>query len=164
MMRNLRCNDLDFHDSYFSVKIRKSKTDHLRLGNDLVIAKDQSVACPYSILKRYLEVTAEDTTMNMHVLQPCFRSRNVCRLMYKNKPLSYTRAGEAILSRLKEVRNGMNLCLHTLRSGGATLAANSGVHDRFWKRHGRWKSENSRDGYVADSLDVRLSVSKMLSL
>ena len=147
-LRNLRCNDLDFHDSYFSVKIRKSKTDNSRHGNDLVIAKGQSVACPYAMLKRYLEVTAHNTTMNMHLFRPCFRSRNVCRLIYKDKPLSYTRAREAILSRLKEVRNGMNLGLHSLRSDGATLAANSGVNDRCWKRHGRWRSENSKDGYI----------------
>ena len=122
------------------MKIRESKTDHLRHGNDLVIAQGQSVDYPYAMLKRYLEVTAQNTTMNMHLFWPCFRSRNVCRLIYKDKPLSYTRAREAILSRLKEVRNGMNLGLHSLRSGGAMLAANSGVNDRRWKRHGRWRS------------------------
>jgi len=43
--------------------------------------------------------------------------------------------------------------LHSLRAGGATLAANSGVRDRLFKRHGRWKSENAKDGYVVLKLD-----------
>ena len=51
---------------------------------------------------------------------------------------------------------------HSLRSGGATAAANAGVPDRLFKRHGRWASESAKDGYVQDSLSSRLSVSKDL--
>ncbi|WAQ97973.1 hypothetical protein MAR_022346, partial [Mya arenaria] len=42
---------------------------------------------------------------------------------------------------------------HSLRSGGATAAANKGVKDRMFKRHGRWASEKAKDGYVKDSLE-----------
>jgi len=54
--------------------------------------------------------------------------------------------------------------LHSLRSGGATMAANSGVRDRVFQRHGRWKSAQSKDMYVDDDRDQRLSVSKFLGL
>ena len=54
--------------------------------------------------------------------------------------------------------------LHSLRSGGATAAANAGVPDRAFKRHGRWRSENAKDGYVKDTLEYRLNVSKSLGL
>ena len=30
---------------------------------------------------------------------------------------------------------------HSLRSGGATAAANAGVPDRLFKRHGRWAKD-----------------------
>ena len=49
--------------------------------------------------------------------------------------------------------------LHSLRAGGTCAAANAGVPDRMFKRHGRWRSENAKDGYVKDSLDGRLNVS-----
>jgi pyocin large subunit-like protein len=39
-----------------------------------------------------------------------------------------------------------------LRSGGASQAANNNVIDRLFKAHGRWRSENAKDGYVKDSL------------
>ena len=39
---------------------------------------------------------------------------------------------------------------------GATAAANAGVPDRLFKRHGRWASESAKDGYVQDSLSSRL--------
>ena len=54
--------------------------------------------------------------------------------------------------------------LHSLRAGGATAAAGAGVPDRVFKRHGRWKSDNAKDGYVEDSLEKRLSVSQNLGL
>ena len=54
--------------------------------------------------------------------------------------------------------------LHSLRAGGATAAANAGVADRLFKRHGRWRSETAKDGYVKDSVASLLSVSKALDL
>ena len=54
--------------------------------------------------------------------------------------------------------------LHSLRSGGATAAANAGVNDRLFKPHGQWRTDKAKHGYVADSLDALLSVSKSLEL
>ena len=54
--------------------------------------------------------------------------------------------------------------LHSLRAGGATAAANAGVPDHLFKHHGRWKSENAKDGYVKDDAASRLGVSKSLGL
>ena len=51
--------------------------------------------------------------------------------------------------------------LHGLRAGGASAAANHGVPDRLFKRHGRWRSENAKDGYVRDELNERLKVSQV---
>ena len=51
---------------------------------------------------------------------------------------------------------------HSLRSGGATVAANAGIPDRLFKRHGRWSSDSAKDGYVKDSLFSRLSVFRCL--
>ena len=54
--------------------------------------------------------------------------------------------------------------LHSLRAGGATAAANAGIPDRLFKRHGRWRSETAKDGYVKDSMSALLSVSESLEL
>lgn len=51
---------------------------------------------------------------------------------------------------------------HSLRAGGATAAA--GIPDRLFRRHGRWKSETAKDGYVKESEAALLSVSKGLNL
>ena len=53
---------------------------------------------------------------------------------------------------------------HSFWSGGASRAANSGVSDRVFQRHGRWKSVAANDGYVKDDMSSRLAVSKSLGL
>ena len=49
--------------------------------------------------------------------------------------------------------------LHSLCSGGASAAAQAGVPNRLFKRHGRWRSETAKDGYGMSKLDDRLAVS-----
>ena len=47
--------------------------------------------------------------------------------------------------------------MHSLRAGGA---ANAGVPDRLFKRHGRWWSESAKD----DLVEKQLSTSKNLGI
>ena len=79
--------------------------------------------------------------------------------------LSYTRCREVLLKELADV--GLNpkcYSWHSFRSGGASSAADYGISDRMFKHHGRWHSENAKDGYVKDSLEGRLAVSISLGL
>ena len=79
--------------------------------------------------------------------------------------LSYTRFSELLKHKLKDLGfPPVEFSPHSLRSGGATAAAGAGIPDRIFKRHGRWKSENAKDGYVQDTLENRLSVTKNLGL
>jgi hypothetical protein len=50
-----------------------------------------------------------------------------------------------------------NYGLHSLRSGGASAVYKCDVSDRLFKVHGRWKSENAKDGYVYEDLEKRFS-------
>lgn len=136
----------------------------MRLGDLIVISKGDSLACPYAMQVRYLGLTHQSLSDTIFLFRPCFRSGKNCKLIYNNKALSYTRARECITATLKLVSGGLNIGLHSLRSGGATMTANSGVNDRCLKRHGRWKSDSSKGRYVADSLSRRLELSKSLKL
>ena len=79
--------------------------------------------------------------------------------------LSYSRIREQFIEFFSSILPNINLFgLHGLRAGGASSAANGGIPDRLFKRHGRWKSKSAKDGYVKDSLSRRLVVSKTLGL
>jgi hypothetical protein len=62
------------------------------------------------------------------------------------------------------VVNIKSYALHSLRPDGANSAAKYGVLDRLFKRHGRWRSDKSKDGYVKDDLVQRMLVSQNLGI
>ena len=160
----LKCCNIKMYDNHFSIQIESSKTDKYRKGAEILISKGDSIACPFEMLKRYIELASIDMLSDQFLFKPMFRSRDKCSLIYKNKSLSYTRARECILLKLRKVSENLNLGLHSLRAGGVSVAANSGINDRCLKRHGRWKTDASNDGYIEDSFDTRLNVSKVLGL
>jgi hypothetical protein len=98
------------------------------------------------------------------ICRPGIKSTNGYKLSKSNKSLSYTRARETIITKLKEVADVSGIGLHSFRAGGATLAASSNVTDRCWKRHGRWASDSSKDRYVKESVEHKLGVTKSLGL
>ena len=65
-------------------------------------------------------------------LEPSQKTKAIEKLLNVNKPLSYTRTGELLLEALVDIGLGKkDFGLHSLHSGGATLAANKGVKDHL---------------------------------
>ena len=87
---------------------------------------------------KYVNIAGVDLQSGYFLFRPVFRSKGICKLIYKNKKLSYTSARQSIISRLNSVAKdlNLNLGLHSMRSGGATVVANSDINERCWKRHG----------------------------
>ena len=133
----------------------------------MVIARTGSQLCPVAMLKRYMEMA--DLTLDgseNFLFRGISHTKNGSKLRDKSmRGISYTTIRESVLQRLEEIGlDKRQYGLHSLRAGGASAAANAGVPDRMFKRHGRWRSENAKDGYVKDSLSSRLQVSQKLGL
>ncbi|XP_071143820.1 uncharacterized protein [Mytilus edulis] len=162
---NIRRCDIIFELGYISIFIPKSKTDIYRDGNSVVIACMDSDMCPVKNLKLYLlwaDISPESEEFIFRNLTK-FKDRYVLRK--ENKPLSYTRMRELFIEAFQPfVSDIKKYGLHSLRSGGATTCANLSISDRLFKRHGRWRSETAKDGYIKDSLKDRLIVSENLGL
>lgn len=163
-LSSITCRDVKIFDDHISIFLPRSKTDQYRQGNEILISRGNTLACPVVMYKRYISLASLDVNSDYFIFRPIFRSKGLAKLIYKNKKLSYTATKENIVRRLKTVAPDLNLGLHFLRSGGASAAARSEVNERCIKRHGRWKSDISKNGYIADSLDMRLSVSRKLGL
>jgi len=162
---NLQCCDIQFNSDHIVIKIRHSKTDVYRQGNDVYIAKGDTLACPYTLLQRYMSVAELSVVSEGFLFKPAFRSKGKAALIKKNKQLSYSRGHECIVKKLKLVAPDLKLGTHSLRASGATVAANTpGVSDRCIKRHGRWKTDLAKDGYIDDSRDKKLFITKALKL
>ena len=98
-----------------------------------------------------------------------FRALSETRLSHTlvslNKPIRYSSVRDYFKSTFKDIVSNIALfSAHSLRAGGASAAANAGVSDRLFQRHGRWKSVSAKNGYVKDSLESRLLVCKNLGI
>ena len=144
--------------------IESSKTDQFREGAWVPIARTSSNICPVAMVERYFQVA--DIKGDADKL--LFRGLTSTKQGYRLRPsggISYTRVRELVLEKLEEIGlDRKSFGLLSLRSGGASAAANAGIPDRWFKRHGRWLSENAKDGYVKDKLEDRLRVTKNLGL
>ncbi len=163
---NIKLSHLSFNDSFLEILIPRSKTDQYRQGNSVLIARTNSSMCPVSMMELYLRLIDSDSLDKSSFI---FRNFSKTKKGYVfrsvNIPMSYSRVREIILQAFKPVVGDVSsYCLHSLRAGGASAAANSGIEDRLFKCHGRWKTESAKDGYVKDSVSRKLSVSKSLGL
>lgn len=164
---HIKYGDVRFQSSYVAIDVTSSKTDQLRKGSEVVIASGSSVdTCPVNILRRYLtEVERYPIESSHYIFRPLSKCRTGHKLVSVNKPISYSSIRGYFKRSFKDiVLDVSQFGTHSLRAGGASAAANAGVQDRLFQRHGRWKTVSAKNGYVEDSLDSRLSVSRMLGI
>ena len=161
---HIKAVDIKVKESFMSIQIPQSKTDQLRKGSEVVISRTGSRLCPVSILEKYMARAGIDQSDARFIFRPITKSVRGEKLR-ESGCLTYSRLRECFKSKLNELGfPSQQYGLHSLRAGGATAAANNGVPDRLFKRHGRWQSETAKDGYVEDSLKARLSVTDSLGL
>jgi hypothetical protein len=145
--------------------LESSKTDAYREGRDVLISKTNTPTCPVNMLLRYLylaEIPADSTD---YIFRPLCFCKSVNSYKLRSGKLSYTTARKILLSALETL--GLNkkyFGLHSLRSGGATAAAAAKVEDRLFKKHGRWRTDKAKDGYVKENISERLSVTQNIGL
>ena len=161
---DLRACDCTIEGEMLKVYIASSKNDQLRQGDEVLIARTRSSTCPVAMLEHYMERTGIRCNDQCFLFRAIQKTKNGEVLRQSGK-ISYTCMSDLYNKKLTSLGfSAAEFGLHSLRPGGATTAANAGVPDRLFKRHGRWKSENAKDGYVKDSIENRLQVSRKLGL
>ena len=129
----------------------------------MVIIRAGFLQCPVAMLEIYTEKAGITPGSKGFLFRGI--SSEKWQTLRPTGNLSYTRFSELLKQKLMDLGfPAVEFTPHSLRSGEATAAAGAGIPDRIFKRHGRWKSENAKDGYVQDSLEKRLSVTKNLGL
>ena len=164
-MSLIRAKDIKYNDGFISVFIEKSKANQLRDGHSILIAESGSSLCHVALLKLYTNSSHISFASDEYIFRPISASKSCKRLVSVNKPLSYSAYRESFKKSFRDIVPDIaRFSTHSARSGGATSAANSGVPDRNFQRHGRWASVSAKNTYIKESLASRLDVSKSLSL
>ena len=91
--------------------------------------------------------------------------RRTSILQETRKLLSYFQTRKVVLEAYEKIGLPRNrFGLHSLRSRGATSAANISVKDSLFKKHGRWKFEKAKDWYIKHNIREPLHVSASLDI
>ena len=163
-LHNLRPNDLTIDSEKLLIKIRKSKTDQLRRGDEVLISRTGTITCPVAMLERYLNLGGIKRTDSKLLYRGIVKTKSGEKLR-SSGGFTYTRMRELLREKLVQLGYSPDsFGIHSLRAGGATAAANAGIQDSIFKRYGRWKTDGAKDGYIKDSIEKILEVSKQLGL
>ena len=159
-LHRLCADDVQFCATHMSICLHSRKNDQLRQGDNVLVARcsSPSSVCPVSVVQRFVTAASHKPSQKLFGCLTSARSGPGVR-----GSMSYSRAKELLHQAL--VRIGVDprgYGTHSLRSGGATAAANAGITERLLQRHGGWRSVSSKDKYVLDSKEAMLSVSKAI--
>lgn len=163
----IKRSHLEFHETHMRIFLEKAKNDVYREGKWVTIAKTGEKTCPCSILIRFLTAAGMLKISNKFLFRGCtfYKSSDTYRLRAGNVALSYTSVREMVKDVVEEIGlDPKKFGTHSLRSGGATRAAEKGIPDRLFKSHGRWRSDKAKNGYVKESLRNKLKVTKALGI
>ena len=121
--------DVSWFDDRVELLLRSSKTDYLKKGVRVVIYRNDSPTCPWTLLKK-----AWDAAPVKAPYAPAVQVAD-------GSPISYSCIQRAIKTLAAAVGlDPASFASHSLRIGGATTLAMLGVPASIIKEMGRWKS------------------------
>ena len=156
-MRRLTVSCFSRRGDDLIVRLDSSKTDKYRAGNNIYISANNvnPALCPVAVSHRYLvslkSAGYSDTTTVLPSITHTGKVTSAATL---------TRRLRLALSH--HVENTKKFTLHSLRSGGATAAANAQVPRSLITMHGRWQSD-CVDTYILINDNSRFSVTRAVA-
>ena len=130
---NLKNSDVILKETHMSIFIEKSKTGVYREGYWMHLSKLQSTLCPIKLFKSYIEAAKVKKSEEKFIFRQICHSRQGFKLKDLDKPISYTRVRDILLTNLKNIGlDKTQYGLPSLTLGGSTAAANFGINDRLF--------------------------------
>ena len=130
------CCDLTVDEKMLKIQIPRSKTDQLRKGDEVIIARSLATTCPVRMLERYIRMADIRMDSELFLFRQITKSKKG-EFLRNGGAMSYTTMRELFKKKVKELGYPADVFgLHSLQAGGASVAANAGVSDRLLKDMG----------------------------
>ena len=127
----IRKRHIKFFENHMIIKVERSKTDQLRPGDEVALARSRG---PVSILQEYSSRLNINPHSNELIFRRLVKAKSSYKMLSKDKPISYSTFRDHLS---KSLRNGVPYPsfygTHSFRSGEAYKTANSGVNDRVFQ-------------------------------
>ena len=159
-LSNIYVDEIEIKEDYMAQFLEVRKNDQLHQGNWVLLSRWHGAVCLVALTERLLSGGGYEGHQKLFGR---IRRGNASQVV--RDQMSYSRARELIQDALCQANfNPSAFGLHSLRSGGALVAAAAGVPDRLIQRQGGWRSETCMRMYFKESLSAMLSVSKALAI
>jgi integrase len=148
-LTNLRFEDVKKHSSYYSFYISISKTDQAKKGFKFFVVDEFVV-----YIDNYIQTFSDQQ-----------RHGRFFKKLGTNSPIGKNTIGKfpSIVANLLNLDDPSKYTGHAYRRTGATILADRGVDKITLKRAGRWTSDKACEGYIEESNDSKLVISKIIS-
>ena len=170
-LAKLKMHHITFYEDGLMVTFPSSKTDQLRQGQTVFVARVRgSPFCPVLLMKAYtlrlqFEAFKAHSLPFLGFLFPAIRQQRGISIL---QPTSFS--AQAALKAFREllgelgIQNPGAFSLHSGRRGGATAAAMNGCDFLSIKRQGRWKSDACPQIYIDEANMRKNNFSMFLGL
>jgi hypothetical protein len=149
----------DKGDKGFQVWIRSSKTDKAAKGWAFMIIPDKfTQRDPVKVIRKYISLVPESSRSGRFIRM--FRSGKIIKTPVGKNTLGLIPRKIAEFLKLDDPQEYTG---HSFRRTSATILANSGATHLDLKRHGRWKSDKVAEEYIAESDNVKIKTSGLIS-
>jgi integrase len=161
LLRRIEITELFFEDvekiiledeEYYKILIKKSKTDISAKGFYFVVKGDDT-----KFIDIYMKCIPLDDRKG-RFFRKILNGKGTNRNIGKNTISSFPK----IIAEALNLENKDGYTGHCFRRTGATLLADGGADKIVLKRAGRWKSDTVCEGYVEESIDSKLQISKKI--
>lgn len=159
-LSHVYADEITIKEEYMVLFLERRKNDQFREGSWVFISRWSGLLCPVGLVEQLLRQGGHQGHVPLFGRIRSRRGKQVVK-----GAMSYSRARELVRSALARVGEDPDLyCLHSLRSGGVSVAAAAGVPDRLIQRHGGWRSESGMKCYFSECLPKLLEVSRAISV
>ena len=135
----IQLKHLTFNGDHMTIFIPESKTDKLREGETVYISRQHTRRCPVAITQRFIQLAQLGESPDDFLISRLAKTKKGHKARGKY-PLSSTRVREnfkVMVGRIMPDKTCKVYSLHSLRSGGASVASANGISDRPIGKHGR---------------------------
>jgi integrase len=162
-LAHLKVKNVVFHSTHMELFIEKAKNDQLREGNSVCVARLGGKHCPVGLAEEYFVLARLGSDTESFIFRRICITGGCKVLTSRNVPITYSSVRSIVKNKCEQMGlDPKKYGTHSMRAGGSSAAANAGVGDRAFQRHGRWRSVAAKNGYIKDNLQAKLAVTLAL--
>ena len=130
---HIHCCDLTVDEKMVKIQIPRSKTDQLRKGDEVVIARSQDRTCPVRMLERYITKAKIRMDSELFLFRQITKSQKG-EYLRDGGAVSYTTMREQFKKKVKELGYPADVFgLHSLRAGSGQCRSVRPSVQNTWK-------------------------------